>query len=318
MSTETTDPEITRPIEPVHPIVTIAETGLEPHLIPPPQEPKPAPAPVPRPVPLARRLVGSLLLGAMFLLGFVVYLYGLSGVTEDRTQNTLYKSFTGPLAAATAPTGSAQEGSPVAVLSIPAIGLTDVVVVEGTSGRDLENGPGHVIASALPGQAGASFLYGRSATFGAPFQHLMALNRGEIITVTTGQGVARYRVESFGDNLHPAPDPTPNRLVLMSGNATTVPNGAVQVTADLITTPQANPGGRPSVPDNEKILAGDALETLLPLFLWSQALLLVSAGGSLLARYWSRWPAYLCVTPIVIAVTWHVYANLAGLLPNVY
>lgn len=320
MSTEvSTESEVTRPIEPVAPIATIAETGLEPHLMPPPEEPNPAPAPpASRPVPLARRLVGSLLLAAMFLLGFVIYLYGLSGITEDRTQNTLYKSFTGPLASATAPVTTGTEGSPVAVLSIPAIGLNDVVVVEGTSGRDLESGPGHVIASALPGQAGASFIYGRSATFGAPFQHLMRLDRGDIITVTTGQGVARYRVESFGDNTHPAPDPTVNRLVLMAGNAITVPNGAVQVTADLITTPQANPGGRPGVPDYETILAGDATETLLPLFLWSQALLLVSIGGSLLARHWSRWPAYVCVTPIVIAVTWHVYANLAALLPNVY
>jgi sortase (surface protein transpeptidase) len=317
--TEIAEPEATRPIEPVRPIETLAETGLEPHRIPPPELPKPAPPP-PKPaqVPAARRIVGSLLLAALFLLGFVVYLYGLSGISEDRTQNTMYQSFSGTLSSATAPTGSAPEGSPVAVLSIPAIGLTDLVVVEGTSARDLERGPGHVVASALPGQTGASFIYGRSATFGAPLQHLMRLNRGELITVTTGQGTAKYRVESFGDNTRPAPDPTPNRLVLVAGNAATVPTAAVQVTADLVSAPQPNPGGRPSVPDNEKILAGDAAETLLPLFLWSQALLLVSIGGCLLARYWSRRPAYLCVAPVVIAVTWHVYANLAGLLPNVY
>ncbi|HEY4454592.1 MAG TPA: sortase [Pseudonocardiaceae bacterium] len=315
MSTET---ETTRPIEPVHPIETIAETGLEPHRMPPPEQPKPVATPVPRPVPAARRLVGSLLLAALFLLGFVVYLYGLSGVSEDRTQNTLYKSFAANLISATAPTGSAPEGSPVAVLSIPAIGLTDLVVVEGTSGRDLENGPGHVIASALPGQAGASFLYGKSATFGAPFQHLMRLNRGDVITVVTGEGTSRYRVSSFGDSTVPAPDTTPNRLVLMSGNAATVPNKAVQVAADLITAPQVNPGNRPAVPSNQQILGGDAIEVLLPLFLWSQGLLLASIGGALMARYWARWPTYLCMTPVVIALTWHIYANAAALLPNVY
>jgi sortase A len=322
MSTEITESaaEVTAPIEPVRPIETIAETGYPPYQMPPPPAPSPV-APRPRPqadAPVARRVISSLLLAALFLLGFVVYLYGLSGISEDRTQNTVFKSFAGVLSSATAPLGATTEGDPVAVMNIPALGLTDVIVVEGTSTRDLNRGPGHVIASALPGQTGVSVLYGKSVTFGAPFQHLMRLRRGDLITVATGQGIARYRVESFGDNNHPAPDPTRNRLVLMTGNSISPPSVAVQVTADLVSTPQANPGGRPSVPANQQILAADATETLLPLFLWSQLLLLVSIGGSLTARYWSRWPAYLCVAPVVIAVTWNVYENLAGLLPNVY
>ena len=282
---------------------------------------QPAPAGTPRPKPsvppAVRRIIGLLLLAAMFLLGFVVYLYGLSGVVEDRTQNTVYKSFAGALDQATAPVGPATEGDPVAVLSIPELGLNGVVVVEGTSSQDLAEGPGHVVASALPGQAGVSVLYGKAVTYGAPFAHLEQLDVGATVTVATGQGIARYRVASFGTSTHPAPDTTSNRLVLESANSATNPDIAVQVTADLVSAPQPNPGARPQVPAAQQVLATDP-DALVPLVLWSQALLLVSVLGTVAARFWSRWPAYLCTTPIVLAVVWQVYANLARLLPNVY
>lgn len=267
--------------------------------------------------PVARRIAVVVFLAVMFGLGFAVYLYGLSGVSEDRVQNTMYKSFAGTLSQAIGPTGTAPEGTPVAVLNIPALGVTKVVVVEGTSSRDLTMGPGHTVASALPGQAGVSVLYGKVATFGAPFAHLERLNRGDVITVTTGQGTSIYTVESFGTSRRPAPDTAPNRLVLETANSVTAPTVAVQVTADLTTPARPNPGGRPGVPDTHQVLAGDP-ESLVPLALWSQALLLVSIGGAVAARFWSRWPAYLCAAPLVLAVLWNVYENLAGLLPNVY
>lgn len=267
--------------------------------------------------PVARRAAAIVFLAVMFAAGFGVYLYGFSGVSEDRVQNTMYKTFAGQLSQAVAPVGTATEGDPVAVLNIPTLDLSDVVVVEGTSSRDLTRGPGHSVASALPGQTGVSVIYGKVATFGAPFAHLMRLNRGDRITVTTGQGTSLYTVESFGTNRQAAPDTTPNRLVLETSNSTTDPQFAVMVTADLRSTPQPNPGNRPAVPDTHKVLAGDP-DSLLPLALWSQVLLLVSIGGSVAARFWSRWPAYLCVAPVAIAVLWNVYENLAGLLPNVY
>lgn len=263
------------------------------------------------------RIARVLLLLALFMLGFVVYMFGLSSVAENRVQNTLFTSFVYPLSNATAPVGSGTEGDAVAVLSIPKLGLNNVVVVEGTASGDLSRGPGHVVASALPGQAGVCVIYGKVATFGAPFAHLMRLNRGDLITLIAAQGPATYKVSSFGDDSHPAPDTTPNRLVLMTANSNTSPNAAVQLTADLQTEPQANPGHRPAVPANQKILAND-VASLIPLMLWSQALLLVSIGGSVAAHFWSRWPAYLCAAPVVIAVAWNVYENLAGLLPNVY
>jgi hypothetical protein len=301
---ETQAVEVVEATEPVKPVS-------------PPAAPRPATRPPSPGSPVARSVAAIVFLVVLFVVGFGVYLYGLSGISEDRVQNTMYKTFAGQLEQAVAPVGTATEGSPVAVLNIPKLGLSDVVVVEGTSSRDLTMGPGHSVASALPGQAGVSVLYGKAATFGAPFAHLMRLNRGDKITVTTGQGTARYEVESFGTSVNAAPDHAPNRLVLETANSTTAPTFAVQVTADLQSAPQANPGNRPELPDTHKVLAGDP-DSLLPLVLWSQALLLVSIGGSVAARYWSRWPAYLCAAPIVAAVLWSVYENLAGLLPNVY
>lgn len=305
-----TDTDTTRPIE-VVPADAVAHRADEPG-----DSARP-PAALPVAPPGVRRVVGALMLAALFLIGFVVYLYGLSGVSEDRTQNTMYKSFAGDLANAVAPVGTAAEGAPVAVLDIPRLGMSGTVIVEGTSSRDLARGPGHVVASALPGQAGVSVLYGKAVTFGAPFAHLERLDRGDTIIVTSAEGRAVYVVTSFGTNVRPAPDDTPNRLVLESANSATAPKIAVQVTADLITAPQPNPGGRPAVPAQQQILASDK-DSLLPLLLWSQALLLASILASVAVRQWSRWPVYLCAVPVLLAVTWNVYENLAGLLPNVY
>lgn len=268
--------------------------------------------------PVARGVAGTLLLLVLLAVGFFVYLYGLSGLSEARAQTTMFQSFTGQLSQALAPVGPAKEGAPVAVLSIPAIGLRDVVVVEGTTSRDLTRGPGHVRASALPGQQGVSFLYGKSATFGAPFGKLMNLNRGDRITVITGQGTSTYVVESFGTSSRPAPADSANRLVLESAQPALVPSGAVQVSADLMTPPQPNPGGWPDITAAESYMATDIGDSMIPLMLWTQVLLVAIIAGTVSTNLWSRWPAYLVTAPVMIALLWCVYENLSGLLPNLY
>jgi sortase A len=254
---------------------------------------------------------------AVLVLGFFAYLYGLSGISEQRAQSTLYKTFAGQLSQAIAPTGPTTEGAPVAILSIPAIGVHDLVVVEGTSAEDLTHGPGHLRATVLPGQYGVSVIYGRNVSYGGPFAHLMDLRRGDRIKVTTSQGTATYVVESFGTRAHPAPDPTANRLLLQTGDSEGYPSGWAQVSADLWSTPQQTPTTWPSVSAPELPLAGNPA-ALLPLLLWAQALLLVSVGGSLAAYHWSRWGALLCTAPVTLALVWSVYENLSLLLPNLY
>lgn len=283
-------------------------------------EPKPQPAPPPKPAvrrPVVQGVGATISLIAVLVLGFFVYLYGLSGLSEQRAQGVLYKSFAGELSTAVAPTGPTTEGSPVAILNIPAVGIRDLVVVEGTTAGDLTHGPGHVPATVLPGQYGVSVIYGRTVTYGGPFAHLMQLQRGDKITVTTGQGTATYIVESFGKSGSPTPDTTANRLLLETGNSSNYPNGWAQVSADLYSNPQPTPTSWPAVTAQELPLAGDP-NALIPLVFWCQALLLVFLGGALAAHYWSRWAALLCAAPIALALLWSVYENLSLLLPNLY
>jgi sortase A len=285
-----------------------------------------APAPGragPGPWQVAGAIVGLVVL---FVVGFFVYLYGLSHVSETRAQAGMFKNFVSRLQQGTAPvapytngtTTPLAEGTPVAVLNIPELGLRDAVVVEGTTSRDLALGPGHVSASALPGQAGVSFIYGKVATYGAPFAHLMRLNRGDRFTVTTGQGTATYVVESFGTSAKPAPADAVNRLVLETAASSFLPSSAVQVSADLVSAPRPNPGDWPSITAQEANMGRDTADSLVPLMLWSQALLIAVVVTTLAAHRWSRWGTYLLMTPVVMALIWCVYENVACMLPNLY
>jgi sortase A len=279
--------------------------------------PGPEPASAGKRRPALRAVIASEALILLFIAGFLVYLFGLSSVAEARSQVELLARFQGELGQLTAPTGPAAEGSPVAVLNVPQIGLRNVVVIEGTTSRDLSHGPGLVRASALPGQAGVSVIYGKAVTYGAPFAHLMQLNRGDLIGVTTGQGTARYVVESFGTSTRPAPADAPSRLVLETAGPGLVPHDAVQVSADLLGAAKPNPGGQPVISPEEIDMAWNP-DSLIPLMLWVQALLIVVVVATVAANRWSRAATYLCAGPVVAALLWCVYENLAAVLPNLY
>ncbi|HMK63695.1 MAG TPA: sortase [Acidimicrobiales bacterium] len=79
------------------------------------------------------------------------------------------------------------QGTVMARLEIPAIGL-DQYVVSGTEPADLAKGPGHYPGSALPGQAGNVAIAGHRTTFGAPFFHLNDLQPGASIFLLTPSG----------------------------------------------------------------------------------------------------------------------------------
>ncbi len=256
------------------------------------------------------------LLGAL-LVGFALYVLAASGLQEQHSQATLYRTLRGELGQGVAQIGPAADGSPVAVLDIPAIGLRSAVVVEGTTARDLMRGPGHRRDSALPGQTGVSVLDGRRGAFGAPFGHLPALRAGDLIHVTTGQGRFTYTVNAFGDGSHPISDPAAARLVLTTADSTWVPTRTLLVGARLDGAAQPNPGGRPAIVAADHALAWDD-SALGPLQLWSLALLAAVCLATLAARMWQRRAAYLVFTPVLAALCWCVYENAAALLPNLY
>jgi LPXTG-site transpeptidase (sortase) family protein len=264
---------------------------------------------------------GLTLIG-IFLLGFVGYLYGLSGIGEARAQRTLYATFRlelGNLGTGTqiAPIAATTPGAPVALLYIPAIGIHKMVVVEGTSPENLTLGPGHLRYTPLPGEVGVSIIFGRRATFGAPFGRLTQLKIGDKITTKTGQGTATYTVVAAGNSTHVVEDPAPNRLLLFTSCSAAVPSTYCYYDADLTSAPQQDPGGRPPVGAAELPLAGDT-GVLVVTLIWGMALVIISAAGTIAAARWSPWLAYLAAAPLALAVLWNLYQSLAALLPNLY
>ena len=147
-------------------------------------------------------------IGAIILLFVGWQLWG-TAIAQHHAQATLQSQFqaevaahrhvtppkSGPtLIAATANLPQPAEGSVIARLEIPKIGL-DQYVVMGTAEADLDKGPGHYIGTALPGQAGNVAIAGHRTTQGAPFNRLGQMAHGDLIILTTTSGqVFRYVV----------------------------------------------------------------------------------------------------------------------------
>ena len=259
----------------------------------------------------------TLALLGLLLLGFGAYLILLSPVQQSRTQENLYDELAGQLGLATAPVdGVIVPGAPVAILEIPRLGLRQVVV-EGTTSGALMNGPGHRRDTPLPGQAGVSVILGRSGLYGAPFRDLTALRAGDEIVVITGQARSTYAVSGVRTSLDPIPPPTGAvaSLTLSTASPPLAPTQSLLLTAELTSPVQPGRPDTGAIAVAEKGLAGDP-SAALPLMLWSQVLLLVVAAASWGYLRWERWPTYVITTPVLLAVLWNVYENVAQLLPN--
>jgi sortase A len=88
----------------------------------------------------------------------------------------------------------AHPGDPIGRIRLPAAGIDDVIV-EGTGGGDLRNGPGHYDDTPLPGQHGTVAIAGHRTTYGAPFRHLDRPKPGDRVELAMPYGVFTYRVE---------------------------------------------------------------------------------------------------------------------------
>lgn len=322
MTVSQAQPPVEDTSEPAEPAVP-AEPGPGAAVAtPPPAKPpvaRAAPATTTgRPNPVLRSVGVTITLLATVLLAFVGYLYFLSGVQEARAQTTLFAKLQGELGQAIAPLGSTTPGAPVAILNIPSIGIHDTVVVEGTSPENLTDGPGLLRDTVLPGQAGISVIFGRRATFGAPFARLPQLRNGDIITAVTGQGVSAYEVISVSSSARPVPfSQINNQLLLVTADSSLTPAHYVEVEAKLTTAAQQEPGGLPPIAPAEVALGRDAY-ALIPAMAWAIALAVVAFTGSFLAVKWARWPAWIAATPVLIAIIWNLFQAVSALLPNLY
>lgn len=85
-------------------------------------------------------------------------------------------------------------GQWLARLEAPSVGMT-ATVLEGTDGRTLRRGAGHIEDTALPGSAGNVGIAGHRDTTFRPVRNLKI---GDRLTLTTSDAVYEYRVTNTG------------------------------------------------------------------------------------------------------------------------
>lgn len=262
----------------------------------------------------------ALRLFALGIAAFLVYVLMLGALQYNRSQDIAYDEIRSELAEATAPLGVGMTlGDPVAVLDVPGLGLRQVIR-EGTTGSVLRDGPGHRADTPLPGQSGVSVIYGRGMTFGAPFRSVPNLTTDARIEIVTGQGQFVYKVIGVRRAGDPLPAELVNggsRLTLVTAEGSPLPSATVYIDADLIEGQvQPDPGMRIArVPKSQQALGMD-LSGVMPLVLWLEALLLVVGGIVWFRNRIGKWESYLIGAPIVLALMWRVFEQIAGLLPN--
>lgn len=262
----------------------------------------------------------ALRLFALGIAAFLIYVLMLGALQYNRAQDVSYDKLRGQLAEATAPLGpGVAPGDPVAVLDIPGLGIRQVIK-EGTTGAILQDGPGHRSDTALPGQAGVSVIYGRSLTFGAPFRSVPKLAVGQRIDVVTGQGKYGYRVigvRRAGDPLPAPPQDGTSRITLVTAEGSPLPSATVYLDAELFDGQvQPDPGQRASrVPASQQAFGVD-LSGVLPLVLWLEALIVAVVAVVWFRGRVGKWESYLLGAPVVLALLWRVFEQVAGLLPN--
>ncbi|MCX4763647.1 sortase [Streptomyces sp. NBC_01275] len=271
---------------------------------------------------------GGLLALAALLLGITAQLLLVSGAQERAAQHAAFDELRGRLALGTAPVAQTDQdgrllapGTPVALIAVPRLGMTQVVL-EGTDSTVLTDGPGHRRDTPMPGQTGTSVLLGRAAAYGGPFGRLASLAQGDRFTVTTGQGKATYQVSSVRRAGDPAPAPLASgkgRLVLVTATGTRfVPSGVLRVDADLVSAPFRTPAAvirSGTLPDSEEPLARPS-GVPWPLVMWLQALLLASVAAVWTWHRWGRHQTWIVFAPVVAVLGLQVATRTTELLPN--
>ena len=261
---------------------------------------------------------------ALVCLWVLAQMLVLSGFSQARDQEILYTEFRESLASATASIGpTTPPGEPVALLSIPRLRISQVVV-EGTASGDTLAGPGHLRKTVLPGQVGTSVVMGRAVTYGAPFGELDRLVVGDEIKVVMAQGEVSFDVV----NVRRAGDPYSQplaagaaRLTLQTAEgegrlAALTPSEVLYVDADA-PKGYVPPAGLPdSVPTPELMMERDP--GAFPLLSLHLAVLLAVTFGVVAAR--QRWPApmvWVVAAPVALALAWSTTDVVMRLLPNV-
>jgi sortase A len=270
--------------------------------------------------PALAQVRSALFMLAILAIGLVIQLAWVSNWLHRSAQDSLYNQFRSELALGTAPLGAKHlaVGEPMALISIPSIGVSQVVS-EGTSGPVLTAGPGLLRSTVFPGGSGTSLIMGRAASYGGPFGQIHELAKGATIKVVTQVGTSTFRVTAIhhGGGVTRQAIPGTSRLILETADGTAyVPSGVVWVSADKVG--KALSSQRPpvkAVPADERPLGVDTGS------LWSLDVGLAVLALLLAAAVWTwhrrgRAQAWIVFTaPLLLG--WFFVADQVGrLLPN--
>lgn len=144
--------------------------------------------------------VGRTFIGAgLLLLAFVAYQLWGTGIQQAGSQRDLQKKYEIAYPVRQSPlrnsTTLPKVGEPVGRMTVPRINL-DTWMVAGARYAQLEMGPGVFTSSPLPGQKGNLAIAGHRTSYGAPFEHLDELRKGDPVQFATPQGTFTYVVTS--------------------------------------------------------------------------------------------------------------------------
>jgi sortase A len=265
-------------------------------------------------------------LGTLLLL-FVVYQLWGTGIREAQAQNRLEADFEQLLDQRDVPTTTPDpetvpsippqaEGEVTAFIEIPEIGL-ERHVVEGVAVADLKKGPGHYPETPLPGQEGNAAIAGHRTTYGAPFNRIDELEKGDDIFVQTLQGRFRYVVEEqlivSPSQVEVLEDKGDDRLTLTACHPKYSARQRIVVVAKLSGIPlPANPTGNVSFED---ISGGGGLMTTILFGLLCASIWLFAWA---LGRVWRKWPAYAVGLPFFLVGLFYFFEEFSQVLPSNY
>lgn len=261
----------------------------------------------------------------------VVNLAVVSQVQEYFTQRALYGQLRLTLAEGATPIGPitrtglpVADGTPIAVMNAPAVGLSGAVIVQGSSGAQTMMGIGHVPDTVLPCQTGTAGLMARNGAYGgfALGEKWSQLRPGDEFTVTMGQGSCTYRVEDqrLPGQLAPAPPAGQDGSVVLitAEGKPFLPTGVLRIDAILVTRAYPPPAATipvTAVPAAENPMGTDTSHLTGVIFLL-QLLLAAAVGTAWAWQRWGRRETWIVATPILLTFGLLVADNLNLLLPN--
>jgi sortase A len=298
---------------------------------PPPRPPRRVPKPAKQYAPLTPRVMlvrATLMVLAALLASFVINVMVLSHIQNLVSQQLLMNEFRQQLADGTAPVSEGdfddvllRDGAPVAVIDIPQLGVSDVIV-EGTSSDTLKAGPGHRRDTVLPGQQGLSVVMGRAAAYGGPFGRIQELAPGDSFTVRTGQGELIFEVIGVryaGDPSPASPKAGESRLMLQTARgASFMPGGIAYVDAQLTSEVQKS-GQRQttftSLRPEEKAMATD-MSTAWALVFALQFLIAAQLAAVWAFRRIGAQKTWVVFVPVGLLAVLYASNQLTLLLPN--